>query len=79
MAQLLVRKLEATLVQKLRQKAAKDGISMEEEHRRILRDALVGKIRKPKLSFKEFLLTMPNVGDDSIFKRDRSPMRKSPF
>jgi plasmid stability protein len=79
MAQLLVRKLEAVVVQKLRQKAARDGISMEEEHRRILRDALVGKTRKPKLSFKEFLLTMPNVGNDADFKRPRSMPRKNPF
>jgi hypothetical protein len=79
MAQLLVRNLEPEVVKKLRQKAANDGISMEEEHRRILRHSLLGKKSKPKMSFKEFLLTMPDVGDDSIFARPKSKMRKSPF
>jgi plasmid stability protein len=90
MAQLLVRNLEPGVVQKLRLKAARDGVSMEEEHRRILRAALLNKLRKvpdrsrprrrkPKMDFKEFLLSMPNVGDDRVFARDRSPMRKSSF
>ena len=48
---------------------------MEEEHRRILRESLL-KTAKPKMSFKDFLLTMPNVGDDSIFERKRSMPRK---
>jgi len=42
---------------------------MEEEHRRILREALLPA--KKKKSFKEFLMSMPNVGGDSIFERDR--------
>ncbi len=41
MAQLLVRNLEEAVVRKLKQKAAKDGVSMEEEHRRILRNSLL--------------------------------------
>jgi plasmid stability protein len=41
---------------------------MEEEHRRILREALVGPSKK-KRSFKEFLLAMPNVGEDTDFER----------
>ena len=44
---------------------------MEEEHRRILRVALGVGGKKP-VSFKEFLLSMPDVGDDSLFERDRS-------
>jgi antitoxin FitA len=79
MAQLLVRNLEPEVVKKLRQKAASDGISMEEEHRRILRHSLLEKKTKPKMSFKEYLLTMPDVGDGSIFARPKSKMRKSPF
>ena len=75
MAQLLVRNIEEAVVRKLKQKAAKDGVSMEEEHRRILRESLL-KNAKPKMSFKDFLLTMPNVGDDSIFERKRSMPRK---
>jgi hypothetical protein len=41
---------------------------MEEEPRRILRAALVGTPRK-KPSFKEYLLSMPNVGQDKDFMR----------
>jgi len=64
MAQLIVRKIEESVVRKLKQKAAQDGVSMEEEHRRILRSSLLGK-SKPKMSFKEFLLTVPDFGEDA--------------
>jgi plasmid stability protein len=45
-AQLLVRDLEDAVVQALRQKAAEEGTSVEEAHRRILRLALLSK--RPK-------------------------------
>jgi plasmid stability protein len=65
MAQLLVRKLETSLVQKLRRKAATHGISMEEEHRRILRQALTPRLpKKKKLSFKECLLGLSGALED---------------
>ena len=73
-AQLLVRNLEDAVVQALRQKAAEEGTSVEEAHRRILRLALLSK--KPKKGFKEFLLEMPQGGDDSIFDRHRSRPRE---
>lgn len=41
---------------------------MEEEHRRILREALLPPSRK-KSSFKDYLLSMPNVGEDKDFQR----------
>jgi plasmid stability protein len=71
MAQLIVRRLEDKVVRRLKERAAKYGVSMEEEHRRILRDTLLKK-PKPKLSFKEYLLTMPNVGEDSDFEMPRN-------
>jgi plasmid stability protein len=80
MAQLLVRKLEKEVVQKLREQAARHGVSMEEEHRRILRNILLKTRRSPtkerpkrirKLNFKEFLLTAPYFGDpDSLRSRE---------
>jgi len=73
MAQLIVRKLEDKVVRKLKERAAKYGVSMEEEHRRILRDTLVKK-PKPKLSFKEYLVAPPHVDVDLmkyIPKRDK--------
>ncbi|MDB6031820.1 MAG: DNA-binding protein [Verrucomicrobiales bacterium] len=68
MAQLIVRQLEDKVVKKLKEQAGKHGVSMEEEHRRILREALLGEPAK-KLSFKEALLAMPNVGNDNDFQR----------
>jgi antitoxin FitA len=74
MAQLLVRGLEDAVVHALKQKAAEEGTSVEEAHRRILRLALLSK--KTKKGFKEFLLEMPEGGDDGIFDRHRSQPRE---
>lgn len=73
MAQLIVRKLNDRLVLRLKRRAAKHGVSTEEEHRRILREILEPKEKpKPRMSFKEYLLTMPNVGKDSDFEMPRN-------
>lgn len=74
MAQLIVRKIEDEVVAELRQRAARHGVSMEEEHRRILRDAL-GKQAGRQKSFKEYLDGMPDVGEDSVFQRSSGPPR----
>jgi plasmid stability protein len=68
MPQLIVRRIEENVVKKLKQQAGAHGVSMEEEHRRILRQSLLGKAHK-RPSFKEALLAMPNVGKDSDFER----------
>ena len=68
MPQLIVRQIEDKVVKKLKEQAGQHGVSMEEEHRRILRAALVGPYQK-KPSFKEYLLSMPNVGEDKDFER----------
>lgn len=70
MPQLLVRQVEEKVVRKLKQQAGQHGVSMEEEHRRVLREALLGPSKK-KPSFKEYLLQMPDVGPDELFERDR--------
>jgi plasmid stability protein len=70
MPQLIVRQIEAKLVRRLKQQAGAQGVSMEEEHRRILRTSLLGTPRARE-SFKEALRRMPNAGKDSDFKRDR--------
>ena len=68
MPQLIVRKIEEKVVKKLKEQAGQHGVSMEEEHRRILREALLGNsVKRP--SFKEALLSMPNVGEDKDFER----------
>ena len=72
--QLIVRKLDDAIVRRLKKRAGEHGVSMEEEHRRILREVLMPEGEKP--TFREFLMSMPDVGDDSLFERDRSlPVR----
>lgn len=68
MPQLIVRQIEEKVVRKLKQRAGEHGVSMEEEHRRILRESLLGKAAK-RVSFKEALLAMPNAGKDEDFER----------
>ena len=68
MAQLIVRELEESVVRALKVRAAKKGVSAEAEHRAILREVLLSR---PCRSFKEALLAIPNVGDDSDFAIER--------
>jgi plasmid stability protein len=74
MAQLVVRKLQDAIVQKLRERAAKAGVSMEEEHRRILRAAVQAPSQTK--SFKEHLLDIPAGDDDALFSRKRTLSRR---
>jgi len=67
MPQLIVREIEEKVVKKLKARAGLHGVSMEEEHSRILREALLGKPCS-QLSFKEYLLKMPDVGSDVVFE-----------
>jgi len=66
MTRLLVRDLDPEIVQALKQRAAKHGLSAEAEHREILKQALLGP---KKISFAQVLMNMPNVGLDSDFER----------
>ena len=74
MLQILIRRLDQQVVRKLRAKAANDGISAEEEARRILRRSLVGDA--PDMPLIDFLRTMPEVGDGRIFRRPKRKPRK---
>ena len=69
MPQLIVRQIEEKVVKKLKERAGAHGVSMEEEHRRILRESLLGKAGK-RPSFKEYLSQMPDVGEDRDFERE---------
>ncbi len=75
MPQLVVREVDEQVVRKLEERADRHGVSIEEEHRRILREALLTPASQ-KASFKETLLAMPNVGTDEDFARSKSPSRK---
>jgi antitoxin FitA len=77
MSQLVVRNIEPEIVEALRQRAAAANISAEEQHRRLLREALA---RPRKLTFEELILSMPNGGRDEDFERDyEQTMRPDPF
>jgi plasmid stability protein len=49
MNQLLVRNLETPVIRRLRARARQHGVSVEEEHRRILREACVSSGTRPNL------------------------------
>jgi plasmid stability protein len=70
MPQLIVRNLEESVVRRLKKRAGEHGVSSEEEHRRILREVLLGKEKAP--SFWDHLSEFPEAGDDQVFDRDRS-------
>ncbi|MCH7228975.1 FitA-like ribbon-helix-helix domain-containing protein [Haloferula sp. A504] len=62
MSQLIVRKLPPDLVRKLKLRAAEHGVSAEEEHRRILHEALTGSTES-KPSLIEFIAACPAAAD----------------
>lgn len=66
MANLVVRNIDETIVQALKERAGRSGHSAEAEHRLILAQAL---LRPKKKSFSEILTDMPNIGRDSDFER----------
>lgn len=72
MAQLIVRNLPEEIVRALKARAAHHQRSAEQEHREILRAALVAP---PRRSIAEVLASMPNVGRDEDFARDQIDRR----
>lgn len=74
MPQILIRQLDGSVVRKLRARAAAEGVSAEEEARRILRRSLVGNV--PAMPLIDFLRTMPEADDESIFRRRKRKPRK---
>lgn len=78
MPQLVVRNIEETVVRKLRIRAAREGVSMEEEHRRILREALLGR-KKRGATFAAYLVSIPQAPENepsNLFERKRDMPRK---
>lgn len=71
MAQLLVRDLEDEVVAALRVKAAEEGTSVEEAHRRVLR-AFASQRGRQRKDFKTFLLSFPEGNADEVFERQRN-------
>jgi plasmid stability protein len=74
MSQLVVRNIENELVLALKRRAAKHGRSSEAEHHQILREILAPEFQRP--SFKDFLTSMPDVGEDEDFAAPRDLPRE---
>ena len=66
MPNLTVRNVNKEVVKALKTRAGRHGTSAESEHRKILEQAL---LKQRKRSFAEVIAAMPNVGEDSDFKR----------
>jgi plasmid stability protein len=76
MNQLLVRTLEAALVRRLRARARQHGVSIEEEHRRILHEACLSSRAHPNLI--DFLRDNRNAAaPDTELDLTRSRQRES--
>jgi plasmid stability protein len=73
MPQLLVRQIEPIIIRRLRRRAAAEGISVEEAHRRVLRQALLGSGEPAGSDFISFLKSMPDV--DLPLTRSRAAPR----
>ena len=76
MANLLVRNVEDEVVNALKARCGTHGISAEEEHRRILRAALLGPRKK---DLTDALSAIPNVGRDEDFERVQAETVKNVF
>lgn len=75
MPQLLVRDIETAVVKKLRSRAAAQGVSVEEAHRRLLRSALIGDNLGPKSNFIEYLQSIPRCEDVKFPRTGDFPRR----
>ena len=78
MPQLLVRNLEPAVVKKLRRRAAAQGVSVEEAHRRLLRAALLGEQPEARSNFIEYLRSIP-PGPAVAFPRSNDRPRPVEF
>jgi len=72
MAQLVVREIDESTIDRLKERAQLHGCTIEEEHRRILEEALA---KPEKLSFEAFLGTLPDVFEDEDIARGKSKGR----
>jgi plasmid stability protein len=76
MADLTIREIEPAIVEKLEQRAQQHGRSVEDEHRMILREKLLGEVDSPsEMTFEAYLRTMPDVGTDGDFARIEGTIR----
>ena len=76
MAELIVREVEPAILAKLQERAELHRRSVEDEHKAILRDALLGGGHtKSATTFEQYLRQMPDVGNDADFARIEGAIR----
>ena len=75
MPQLIVRQIEDKVIRKLKARAGLHGVSTEQEHRQILRDVLLDST-STRLSFKDYLRSLPKDASAAAFERARGSGRK---
>ena len=66
MPSLVVRNLDDSIINALKQRAVEHRRSTEAEHRAILAEVL---LKPPRKTFAEALATIPDVGTDTDFQR----------
>jgi len=66
MPSLVVRNLDESIINALKQRAVEHQRSTEAEHRAILAEVL---LKPPRKTFAEALATIPDVGTDADFQR----------
>ncbi len=76
MANLIVRNIDEAIVQALKQRASRNGLSAEAEHREILAKVL---LHPPQKSLAEVLLSIPAVGEDEDFERVEENVTRDVF
>ncbi len=76
MSELVVHDVEPAIVARLKQRADEHRRSVEDEHRTILRDALMaGDQEATAINFEAYLRKMPDVGTDADFSRIEGSLR----
>ena len=79
MSQLLVRNVPDVLVKKLKRRAVEQGVSMEEEHRRILKAALAQPLAKKKRTLFDAFRELGEIAPDFDFVQDRKRWKPRPM
>lgn len=80
MTQLLVRNIPDSLAKQLKRRAVEHGVSAEEEHRRILHEALAQPAAKNKQAYTMFdhFRKLGEIAPDFEFERKRTRGKRSP-
>lgn len=78
MSTLTIRKLEPTVKERLRLRAARQGHSMEEEARRILNDALANPDDCPANAYEAIRRHFAHLGGVDLDLPERHPGREAP-